>query len=92
MSSVSKDEAAKDFDKLLLLAQHEPVHVRDDDKDVVVIISPDAYGRLLARGRQLSPNPLIMELFEKSVAKRGAIYEALARWEAEHPESSKDHS
>ncbi|MDY6962589.1 MAG: hypothetical protein SV862_11925 [Pseudomonadota bacterium] len=58
MSSVSREEAAKGFDKVLMLARDEPVQVRDNDEDVVVIISPDTYRPLLARGGRLSPTPL----------------------------------
>ena len=90
MRTVSTTEAAQDFEQLLRIVQHEPVAMRDAERDVAVLISSEAYERLLARREASAPNPLIMKLFRENLAKRGAIYEALARWEAEHPVSGSD--
>ena len=90
MRTISTTEAIQDFEQLLRTVQDEPVTVRDAERDVAVLISPEAYDRLLARREASAPNPLIMKLFRENLAKRGAIYEALARWEAEHPESGDD--
>ena len=90
MRTICRAEAEQDFDQLLLMIQDEPVCVQVDKRDVAVILSPEAFDRLLARRKTTSPNPLIIKLFEEGLVKRGAVYEALARWEAEHPETDSD--
>ena len=90
MRTISKAEATRGFEELLLRVQDEPVLVRDGARDVAVVISPEAFDRLLARRQTGSPNPLIMKLFREGVAERGAVYKALAQWEAEHPEPDSE--
>jgi len=59
MRTVSKAEAARDFEQLLIIVKDEPVTVRDGERDVAVIVSPEAYERLLARRKTSAPTPLI---------------------------------
>lgn len=90
MVSIKATDVERDFDSLLRLTQQQPVHVQEGNRDVAVVVSPEEYQRLTGEARVKTVNPLIIEQFQKSLVERGSVYEALARWEAEHPEASPD--
>ena len=46
MRSVLSVEAEKDFDGLLHVGKREPVFIREENRDVAVMISPEEYERL----------------------------------------------
>ncbi|GGF36065.1 hypothetical protein GCM10011321_28870 [Youhaiella tibetensis] len=79
MPTITATAARNKFGQLLNEAQQEPVHIQRHGRDVAVVVSVAEYERL----RQLIDRPNVSrrveELLKGTVAKRGAVYRALAR-------------
>ena len=86
MKTIDVKDAAAEFDRVLDRVQEAPLHIRNNRKDVAVVLSIAQYEALVATQTSERVRPIIKKLFAASVEKHGAVYEALARYEAEHPE------
>ena len=86
MKTIDVKDAAAEFDRVLELVQDAPLHIQDNGKDVAVILSIAQYDALAGTAGPDRVRPIIKKLFAASVERRGAVYEALARYEADHPE------
>ena len=86
MTSMTATGARRSFGQMLKLAEKEPVFIQKNGGDVAVVVSAEPYASLQAQLPR-SVNPLVIERFKKSLAERGEVYKALARYEAEHPET-----
>ena len=71
---------------MLELVQDGPLNIQENGKDVAVVMSIAQYEALAGTQSSERVRPIIKKLFATSVEKHGAVYEALARYEAEHPE------
>jgi prevent-host-death family protein len=79
MKTIDVKDAAAEFDLVLERVQDAPLHIQDNGKDVAVVLSIAQYDALAGTASPDRVRP-------PSVEKQGAVYEALARYEAEHPE------
>lgn len=77
MQFLRASEAKNKFGQLLEMAQSEPVRIQKNGRDVAVVLSPEDFQRLLDNGGAVSP--AVAKLHEKSVARWGKVYRALAR-------------
>ena len=89
MRTISVEDMKAGFDDVIAGVHDDPVRVQEDGRDVAIILSPDLYDFLL-KEPPVSVNPRIAALFKRSVMERGQVYRALAKYEAEHPESEED--
>ena len=87
MQTIDAKDAAAGFDHVLELVQDGPLNIQENGRDVAVVMSIAQYEALVATQTSERVRPIIKKLFAASVEKHGAVYEALARHEAEHPEN-----
>lgn len=78
-----------EFDEVIASVQNDPIRVQENGSDVAIILSPDLYDFLL-KEPPASVNPRIAALFKRSMVERRQVYRALAKYEAEHPETDDD--
>ena len=76
MKSVSATEAKQRFAALIDAAQREPVRVRRQKRDVVVILSMEEYDRI--RGANVEELDRLCERVSRQAAERGLTDETLA--------------
>ena len=86
MKTIDVRDAAAEFDRVLELVQDAPLHIQDSGKDVAVILSIAQYDALAGIPNSDRVRPIVKKLLAANIEKRGAVFEALARYEAEHPE------
>ena len=86
MKTIDVKDAAAEFDRVLELVQDAPLHIQDNGKDVAVILSIAQYDALAGIPNSDRVRPIVKKLLAANIEKRGAVFEALARYEAEHPE------
>ncbi|WP_354038334.1 hypothetical protein [Devosia sp. UYZn731] len=86
MKTIDGKDAPGAFDRVLEFAQQAPLHIQDNGKDVAVVLSIAQYEALVGMPNPEHVRPIVKKLLAASVQKRRAVYEALARYEAEHPE------
>jgi prevent-host-death family protein len=79
LNSISATDAKNRFGELLELARKAPVHVQRNGRDVAVVISPEEFERLLAGASAPKIRPAVEALLQKSIERRRALYEALAK-------------
>jgi prevent-host-death family protein len=75
MKTVSATDAKQRFAALLDAAQREPVLVRRQNRDVVVVMSPEEYDRI--RGANIAELNRLCELVSERAAARGLTDEIL---------------
>ncbi len=78
MTEISATDAKNRFGQVLEMARTGPVHVQKNGRDVAVVISPEEYRRL-QEGNAPKVRPSIERLLERSIERRRALYEALAK-------------
>ena len=88
MRTISVETIKAEFDEVIASLEDNPTRIQVDGRDVAIILSPDLYDFLLT-APPASVNPVIAALFKRSVVERGQVYRALAKYEAEHPESDE---
>jgi len=76
MQYVSATEAKQRLAAILDAAQHEPVMIRRQNREVAVMLSPKEYERL--RGMNISEFEQFCEHIGKAAASRGLSEEKLA--------------
>jgi prevent-host-death family protein len=79
MAEITTSEAMKRFEQVLEMAKAEPVHVRNNGRDVAVVVSSEQYGLLVQAAARPTVRPIIEELLAKSIKERGPVYKALAK-------------
>jgi prevent-host-death family protein len=79
MAEMTATEAKNKFGQLLELARTEPVRIQKNGRDVGVLLSPEQYELLVAHSAAPRVRPLVEQLLAKSMDRRKALYEALAR-------------
>lgn len=79
MSSITATDAKNRFGQVLEMARTEPVHVQKNGRDVAVVLSPEEYRRYQEVMAKPKVRPAVEELLQRSVVKRKALYEALAK-------------
>lgn len=79
MRSMTATDAKNRFGQVLEMAQAEPVHIQKNGRDVGIVISPEEFARLKAGADAPKVRPAIEQLLQRSVERRRALYEALAR-------------
>ena len=79
MAAMTATEAKNKFGQLLEMAQAEPVRIQKNGRDVGVVLSPEQYEALVERAAEPKVRPRVEQLLAKSIARRKALYEALAR-------------
>jgi PHD/YefM family antitoxin component YafN of YafNO toxin-antitoxin module len=86
MKTIDVKDAAADFDHVLELVEDEPLHIQDNGQDVAVVMAVAQYEALAGQPNPDRVRPIVKKLLAESMEKHRAVYEALARYEAEHPE------
>jgi prevent-host-death family protein len=79
MSTITATDAKNKFGQVLDEAQHEPVHVQKNGRDVAVVISAAEYQRLRAASEPPKVNPRLEALIDESMTRWGEVYKALAK-------------
>ena len=77
MSTMTATDAKNRFGELFEQARKEPVHIQSHGRDVAVVLSPEQYAALVKGASDMSSE--VASLLEQSIAKRGSLYEALAK-------------
>lgn len=72
-------DAKNKFGQVLDTAQGQPVHIQKNGRDVAVVLSAEAFERLVASANQTQVSPAVKALHEKSAKRWGKVYEALAK-------------
>ena len=89
MRTISVETIQAEFDDVIAAVQDDPVRVQEDGRDVAIILPPNLYEFLLKEPPP-SLNPKIAALFKRSVVEWHRVYQALAQYEAKHPESEEE--
>lgn len=76
MKTISATDAKQRFAALVDAAQREPIRVRRQNRDVLVVMSPDDYERM--RGASVAELDRLCERVSKQAAERGLTDEILA--------------
>jgi antitoxin Phd len=76
MKTVSATDAKQRFAALIDAAQREPIRVRRQNRDVLVVMSPEDYDRM--RGANVEELNRLCERVSKQAAERGLTDEILA--------------
>ena len=89
MRTLPADAVQAKLDNIIDDEHFEPLMVTRDGQDVAALLSAADYDTLLGAGhtRQRTDGPdrtQVKRQLHESFAKHGAVYKALARWEAEH--------
>lgn len=79
MAAITATDAKNKFGQMLEMAQAEPVRIQKNGRDVAIVLSPEQYGALLAQGEAPRVRPVVEALMAKSIERRRALYEALAK-------------
>jgi prevent-host-death family protein len=79
MSVINATDAKNKFGQVLDAAQSEPVRIQKNGRDVAVVVSADQYRKLVEAPNVPKVRPKIEELLERSIERRAALYEALAK-------------
>lgn len=79
MAAITATEAKNKFGQVLEMVQAEPVRIQKNGRDVAVVLSPEQYGALVANSNTPKVRPIVETLMAKSIERRRALYEALAR-------------
>ena len=79
MAAITATEAKNKFGQVLEMAQAEPVRIQKNGRDVAVVLSPEQYGALVANSNAPKVRPIVETLMAKSIERRRALYEALAK-------------
>lgn len=79
MSTITATDAKNKFGQVLDQAQHAPVHVQKNGRDVAVVISAAEYERLSAATAEARVSPRVQQLLADSMVQRRAVYQALAK-------------
>lgn len=79
MAEISATHAKNKFGQMLEMAQAGPVHIQKNGRDVAVVLSPEQYAALQAKDTSPKVRPAIEALMARSIERRKALYEALAR-------------
>ena len=79
MRKVDVKDVAKLFDNVERHVSDHVVHVCEGEREVAVVLSPERYRELLMKGVPEKVEPIIVELLDESIKKRGAVYAALAK-------------
>lgn len=79
MSTITATDAKNKFGQVLDEAQHAPVHVQKNGRDVAVVISAAEYARLSAANADAKVSPRVQQLLAESMVQRRTVYEALAK-------------
>lgn len=79
MSNITATDAKNKFGQVLDQAQHEPVHVQKNGRDIAVVVSAAEYQRLTEASAKPNVNPRLDALIDESMARWGRVYEALAK-------------
>lgn len=79
MSDVFDASDAKNrFGRLLDAAQSGPVRIRKNGRDVAVVLSAEAFCRLVEDEAGKGVSPAVKSLYEKSAERWAGVYRALA--------------
>ncbi|KKB85328.1 hypothetical protein VW29_06670 [Devosia limi DSM 17137] len=79
MSTITATNAKNKFGQVLDQAQHEPVHVQKNGRDIAVVVSAAEYQRLIAASAGSKVSPRVQQLLAESMEQRRSVYEALAK-------------
>lgn len=79
MSAMTATDAKNRFGQMLEMARTAPVRIQKNGRDVAIVLSPEEFQRLEAATKTGGVNPRVRELHEKSLARFGKVYEALAK-------------
>lgn len=85
MARMTANEARRGFCRLLETANSEPVHIVRNGEELAVVLSVQRYAELVARQTR-KVNPVVETLLQRSIERHGELYQALAKYEREHPE------
>lgn len=76
MKTISASDAKQRFAALIDAAQREPIRVRRQNRDVLVVMSPEDYDRM--RGASVAELDRLCEQVSKQAAERGLTDKILA--------------
>lgn len=76
MKTISATDAKQRFAALVDAAQREPIRVRRQNRDVLVVMSPEDYDRM--RGANIAELDRLCERVSEQAAKRGLTDKILA--------------
>jgi prevent-host-death family protein len=79
MAVISATEAKNRFGELLEMARKEPVEVQKNGRTVGAMISAEDYARFREMTSAPKVRPAVDALLTRSIERRKALYEALAR-------------
>lgn len=76
MKTISASDAKQRFAALIDAAQREPIRVRRQNRDVLVVMSPEDYDRM--RGASVAELDRLCERVSQQAAERGLTDKVLA--------------
>jgi prevent-host-death family protein len=79
MPNVTASEAGRHFGKMLREAQRDPVFISKGGEQTAVLLSFDAFRRILAMDRSTGVRPIVEKLLQESIQRHGDVYAALAK-------------
>jgi PHD/YefM family antitoxin component YafN of YafNO toxin-antitoxin module len=79
MPNLTATEAKKHFGKMLDDAKRDPVFIWRDGKLSHVVVSWDAFKRVIDRNQPEGVRPIVEELLAKSIEKHHNLYVALSK-------------
>lgn len=79
MPNITASEAKRHFGKMLDDAQRDPVFISKDGELAAVVLSWDAFKRVVDRNSPRGVRPIIEELLPKTIDRYGDVFKALSK-------------
>jgi prevent-host-death family protein len=77
MPNLTATQAKRNFGKMLGDVQRDPVFISKDGQQVAVLLSWDAFRRVIGRDRKTISRPDLDKLLQASIERHSSVYEAL---------------